>query len=412
MSGEQSGQAAEAQGAKPLSWQRVLVWVVVFKIVYLSVLYAGLVASPSMDTVSFRGKAIRWPRQGDPVFASHFATWDAAHYLYLSEAGYGPGAPSCAFYPLWPLMMRWSAPLFGGNHVLAGMVLSNLLSTAGFLVFFRVTARRFGEQAACWSVVFLVSFPGSLFYQFVYSESLFFLLLMLLWEGLEEERYGQAWWAALFLPLTRAVGVFSLLPIAWHLLSKRPFWIAKSAGSFPPEFECLPARIEATRNLRFYSLLAAPLAGWGIYFGLMWHWTGNPFWGFEAQKFWGVHSVWNLVNLPKFVLALFSPATLHDFTGSSLDRCLFLLLLYTLPVVWKLGKDLVLWAYVLGIMTAMSGEFTSYTRFAATAFPLFIALAVFFAEKRRFRPRVCFLAVSGALHLILLWQFVNFRWAG
>ena len=57
---------------------------------------------------------------------------------------------------------------------------------------------------------------------------------------------------------------------------------------------------------------------------------------------------------------------------------MFLVLVYTLPVVWRLGKDLVVWTYVLGILPAMSGTFTSYTRFAAVAFPLFVAVAGLF----------------------------------
>ena len=86
----------------------------------------------------------------------------------------------------------------------------------------------------------------------------------------------------------------------------------------------------------------------------------------------------------------------------------------------------------------MSGTFTSYTRFASCAFPVFIALAAFFAAERGGRkteltpatetappaPLVArpwslvlglkwaLLAVFAALHIVLVWRFVNFRWAG
>jgi hypothetical protein len=53
---------------------------------------------------------MHWPRDGGAVFASHFETWDGAHYLYLSEEGYGPGVRSNAFYPLYPGPRRTTPP--------------------------------------------------------------------------------------------------------------------------------------------------------------------------------------------------------------------------------------------------------------------------------------------------------------
>ncbi|MCD6319089.1 MAG: hypothetical protein J7M03_00240, partial [Candidatus Desulfofervidaceae bacterium] len=102
---------------------------------------------------------------------------------------------------------------------------------------------------------------------------------------------------------------------------------------------------------------------------LMWHWTGNPFEGFVAQKRWAAHSIHNLWDVPKFVIGFFSPTQWHAFRGSFLDRSVFVLLLYALPVLWRVDKELLVWAYVLGILPAMSGTFTSYIRFASCAFP-------------------------------------------
>jgi hypothetical protein len=128
-------------------------------------------------------------------------------------------------------------------------------------------------------VVFLVAFPGALFFQFNYTESLFLLLVMALWLGLEQRRYTLACAAALLLPITRAVGLF-------------------------------------------------------------------------------------------------------------------------------------VWAWVLGVMPAMSGTFTSFTRFASCAFPMFIALGVFLGRRQWRWLRWGLLAVFEVLHLVLVWRFVNFRWAG
>lgn len=163
---------------------------------------------------------------------------------------------------------------------------------------------------------------------------------------------------------------------------------------------------------RWWLLLAAPFAGWTAYLALMAHWTGNPLEGIEAQQHWAVHSVSNLWDLAKFIVGFWTPTDWHAFRGSLLDRLSFVLVLYFLPMVWRLDKDLVVWVYVLGILPAMSGTFTSYTRFASCVFPLFIALGVFLARPDRKLSRWAMVAIFAPLHAVLLWRFVNFRWAG
>ena len=401
--------------ARPL---RLLIWVVLFKIAYLGLLCAAICRWDDFNTDNFRTMMAHWPRDGPPVFASHFATWDSAHYLYLSEVGYQHTMPSCAFYPLWPLLVRWLAPLAGGSHILTGLILANLFSLAAWLLFHRHVAARWGQAAANWSLVFLMAFPGALFFQFNYTESLFLLLALVLWWALDNQRYGWAWLSAVLLPLTRGPGVFALLPIAWHVLqsSRLPLQPASERGhSCPPERvggtggqKC--PRSDASRVRA--SLLLAPLLGWTVYLGLMWHWTGNPFEGMQAQKYWGVHSLSNLWNVPKFVIGLFTPTEWHEFRGSLLDRAVFMLLLYCLPTLWRLDKGLLVWIYVLGILPAMSGTFTSFTRFASCAFPMFIALGAGLCASGWRLPRYALLAVFICLHLVLVWRFVNFRWAG
>lgn len=407
-------------------WRRVLLWLALVKVVYLEVVYVALTVWPDLDEQKYYQVMRHWPMEGDPECASHFATWDGAHYLYLSTRGYAVGVNSCAFYPLWPLMIRWFSMLTGGNHLIAGLVLANFMSLAAWTLFYHIAARRFGTAVARWALVFLVVFPGSIFYQFIYTEPLFLLLTMLLWFGLEGSRYGLASVAAFLLPVTRGVGVFSVLPIAWHWLMKQSWcrldrwrWLeAERARVFEGQERGQSMdglnRVANATGLRWRDtgLLAAPLLGWTAYLGLMWIWTGNPVEGIEAQKHWGVHSISNLWNLPKFVIGFFEPTTWHAFRGSVFDRCAFLLLLCSLPLIWRLGKDLVVWTCVLGILPAMSGTFTSFTRFESTVFPLFIGLAVFFTSLKPKWPLWTFVILNAILHAILLWRFVNFRWAG
>ena len=435
--------------------QRVVVYLVAFKVLYLVTLTCALGTWGNLDFGQYWQVQRRWPSGGDPTFGSHFGTWDAAHYLYLSEIGYHHDVASCAFYPLWPMLVRWTAPLAGGSHLIAGLVLSNLFSLAAWAIFYQRVRQRWGPSVAGRALVFLVVFPGSLFFQFLYSESLFFLLVMLLWWGLEERRWGLAWGAALLLPLTRAVGVFAVLPIGWEALQVAPpGWFVRleawgaglwgelgrrgwrtedgdaeargqKSGEKQGSTESRPTgtavgsaaaspyqETGGASPYRVWRLLAAPLIGWGVYLALMWHWTGHPFEGFAAQKHWGVHSIWNLVNVPKFILGIFQATEGHEFIGSLLDRCVGIGLICCLPLVWRLDKGLLIWMYWLGILPAMSGTFTSLTRYVSCAFPVFIALAAWVRRPELHWLRWELLIAGAVLHIILVWRFVNFRWAG
>jgi hypothetical protein len=287
------------------------------------------------------------------------------------------------------------------------------------------------------------------------------------------------WVAGLLLPMTRAIGVFAVLPIAWYAARESGLWervgdwgrskwgrrneeveterIAggngnkeggeDAAGSGPavgPGCDAAgmaaptqrrptgPAEGGAVRRGFPWVLLAAPLVGWGLYLALMWLWTGNPFEGFVAQRHWGVHFISNLWNVPNFVWVFFQPTQWHEFRGSLLDRAVFVVLLYTVPVLWRLDKGLLVWTYWLGVLPAMSGTFTSYTRFASCAFPVFLALAAYFNAGRLREvgesPAVLAHATQPSawrragqwglfagfvvLHVVLVWRHVNFNWAG
>lgn len=405
---------------------RLVALLLLLKLAYFGLLCGAMwLGKSDFEFAKFQTMMVRWPRSGPPIFASRFATWDSAHYLYLSEVGYRHGVPSCAFYPLWPLLVRWASPLFGGSDLLAGTIIANLISLSAWIVFYQLVVRRWDEIVAKWSLVFLIAFPGSLFFQFNYSESLFLLLTLTLWWALTEKRLGWSLMSAFMLPLTRGPGAFAVLPITWSavLAVGRRLWprFHEPPGStctarLPQTGACWvpfgPAWGVSRTTLRSACLLCAPLLGWGAYLCLMWHWTGDPFEGVRAQKYWGVHSVSNLINVPKFLIGLFTPTEWHDFQGSLLDRCVFIMLLYCLPLLWRVDKELLVWIYMLGILPAMSGTFTSFTRFASCAFPLFIALGVLLGKRQWRWPRYALLAAFVLLHAVLLWRFVNFRWAG
>jgi hypothetical protein len=358
-----------------------------------------------------------------PTLEQHFVTFNAEHYIFLSEMGYKRGLAECAYYPLYPLLIRGVTEFTGVNDVLIGMLLANLFSIAAWALFHQMTVRRYGESVAALALTLLLLFPGSLFFQFAYTESLFFLLLMLFCAAMERQRLLLTMATGFLLPLTRAVGVFCVFPLMWHLFFRSPpvWWlglanhsglVGKIARFAGPRHSSPASKSPNWRRAGAVCSVLAPFLGWATYFLLMWKWTGNPFEGIEAQKQFGVHSIHHLFDPIRFLTELFNPTTWHGYRGSLLDRCVFIMLIDCFPLIFKLDKAWCVWVFFLGVVPAMSGGFTSFTRFASVVFPLFIALAVFL-DKPGFRWLRWFtLAVFAILHLILVWRFVNFKWAG
>lgn len=399
------------ENSKRLGSAAQTVWLLVLiKAVYLLSLWGALVAwSPSGPEDEFRAK-------------------DASHYLHLSQTGYSVGDRSVAFYPLWPALIRWFSIFTGGSHLASGLVLANAFSVCAMLLFFRMVRRRFGDSAAWWSLLFTLLFPGAIFFQLVYTEALFLLLLMLLCYGLERGRHGVAIAAGFLLPLTKAIGLFCVIPVGYQVCAASPAvrrWLAMHAARLPvfrttsstaeraQGAGTLPALdpIQPTTGSGVW-LLLSPLLGWTTYLHLMWTWTGNPLAGFEAQNAWGVQSIGNLFDLPKFVSGFSDPNALHSYRGSALDRLGFVALVGFLPLIWKLDKQWFLWALVLGVIPAVSGTFTSYTRFEAVVFPLFAALGVFLGRREWRSLRWAGIAACASAHAFLLWRFVTHGWVG
>jgi hypothetical protein len=372
---------------------------------------------------------LKWPDHETPTLLSHFSAYDGSYYLTLCKNGYQGGAQTSAFYPLWPLTIKLTSFLCGGNYLVVGLILANILSILAWVLFYSIVEKRWGNGTAKGAVVFLIAFPGSFFYQFLYSESLFFLLIMGLWWGLENKRYGLAFIFAYLLPLSRPIGVFCFLPILWHVLTVcPPIWLERRPRLFAlltrspvvPEGQGedtqksqgtpLLKSKDTLKSFRWW-LVLTPFFGWLFYFTLMFIWTNNPLDGFAAQRFWGVHSISNLWNVPKFFHAWFSPKTWHGYDGSFLDETLFTLVVCSVPILWKLDKSLLAWLYVLAILPAMSGMFVSSTRYSSVAFPIFIAISFFFKPASR---RWCKFGLMGAfviLQSILIWRYVNYQWA-
>ena len=367
---------------------RVIIWVLGYKLVFFAAVFVAISLYPSSHYAGFRGH-LHWPiGADDPTLASRLATWDGAHYLNLAKFGYVKGSPSCAFYPLWPALVSGISWLTGANMVVNGLLLANLFSLAACVLYYGLVQRLHGSKVANWALLLLLSFPGAIFFQFIYTESLFLLLVVLFFSFLMRGNYRGAAMVAFFLPLTKAIGIFCLAPFAWELWNKRR----------PP------------REFLWLGLL---LAGYLCYFAVLWSFTGNPLEGYQAQRFYpNKPSIANIFNVSGILKSFLNVRSLHDLISSVLDRLFFVLFAVSLPLIWRLNKTCFWYAVFVGAVPALSAWFFSYSRNIMMCFPMFIVLGMACQPARRRWLVSYYLLLLAALQVFFLVQYVSFRWAG
>ena len=362
----------------------------------LFLMLASIVLLPNMFDVQKWSENPHWPAEAEgPDLTTHFKTWDSQHYIRIAEAGYEPGSKTSAFYPLWPLVIRTLAPIFGGNAHLASLVAANILAILACLLLYDVVARRMGEGPGRRTLLLLLAFPGAFFLGLPYSESLFLLLIALFFWALERERIPLAGTAAFFLPICRPTGVLILLPFLVH--------------------RYLQHRDRGEGLLRPAMLwILSPLAGFALYLGIMALMTGDPLEGFAAQdRFHTASTIGRLFDVPGFVAFFIQGAvSLHGVTTSLIDRLWFVWLLLCLPALWRFDKTWFSFALVMGLVPAMTAPIVSFTRYAVVLFPVFAITARFLDRPDRRSWTLPILLLFAGIQGLFLLRHINNMWAG
>ena len=201
--------------------------------------------------------------------------WDGEHYVMLATSGYltPPDNVSPAFFPLYPLLVRSFAQLFGGpisKEVISvwAPVISLLFLPFALYFVYHIALDGWGERAARGTVLILAFFPTTFFLNAAYTESLFLALSAgSLWAMRVRRNLLLACVLAGFASATRNVGLFLFVPLLYE-------WIHDGG---------LDRGRERWRGL----YLALVPSGLFAYMGYLWLRFGNPFLFYSAQQHWG-----------------------------------------------------------------------------------------------------------------------------
>ncbi len=219
------------------------------------------------------------PTLVDPASYLHvIANWDGQWYRLVAAHGYPTDLPSShgvvqqnawAFYPLFPALVRL-VMLPGLSFGLAASVVSVACGGAAMCLLYRMLVAGTGRYTAALTVLALCSAPAAPIFQAAYTESLAFLLVLVVLWALQQDRYVVLALAGLAVSLTRGIAPALVVVVAWEYLRRR-----RAEESFPA----------ADRRGLLLSGLVVALSAlvWPIVVGVM---TGDASAYWKTQKAW------------------------------------------------------------------------------------------------------------------------------
>ena len=159
-----------------------------------------------------------------PRWVHAFTWWDGWWYVGIARRGYVFFHPErqspVAFFPLYPLTIRWLSAVMGGPVVAAiSITLASGLGAA--VLFHRWCVEKLGASKARLALLLLLLYPFAFYLMgAVYADALFLVLAVAAFLALEHDRPVLAGLAAALATATRPVGVAVVLGL-WVLALER-----------------------------------------------------------------------------------------------------------------------------------------------------------------------------------------------
>jgi hypothetical protein len=274
--------------------------------------------------------------------------------------------------------------LFGVNHLLAAIAISNLATLLAAYMLYRLVLSAYGPKAGRWTLLFWLCYPMSFFGSVAYAEAVLALCIVLALGNVMQEHFlCGGFWSAL-------------------AAATRPTGVALGAAFLPG----------LCRRNRWWAFAGMALCGASvaIYFGYLGYKFGDPLlylhseWVAETSD---SNSLNPLVWAKKLLigvcvairLMILREPEFELYSGRLTNPFLYVWILAWLPGVRRLGSEMAWFASALCIMPlATMDTAASLGRYSWLVIPVFIAQGVQLKESKL---RFMVLAVSV---VVMLWS--------
>jgi hypothetical protein len=409
---EQARASVAAEGTlplRPIAARAALIWLV-SRAVYVALTLGFALA--------------RLPRPLSAAAVLHvWQQWDGNWYVVIAQYGYPATAQGPAFFPLYPMLIKGLATVFGGGHyLLAALIISNLCALALFIAFGLLAALELGPAAsggarisrAVWALLALLAYPLALYLAAPYSEALFLALAVFAFFFARRGLWVWAIACAFLAGLTRPTAVILALPLLWEYGRQHGWWsrIARWRG-WRGMWRALPRVRELAAGA--VVAVAAPL-GIACYMAYLQLQYGDPL------RFAHAEAYWSHINAPIWqTLALMAGSALHPPT-QTIFRFLIVLdfgaLLFVAGMIARAAKRLPVayTLYVVGLLLVVLSTpvpsrpevMPSAARYMLEAFPIFFVLGRW-GERRKWAA-LAVMAAAFVIQAAFVAIFLSGKW--
>jgi len=311
-----------------------------------------------------------------------WANFDGVHYLNIAQGGYG--LYQQAFFPLYPYLLRWLAPVFSKDYLLSGLAISHLALVLALYLLYKLIRLDFEEKIAKRGILYLLLFPTSFYFGSVYTESLFLALVLGSFYTARRKKWLIAGILGAFASATKFVGIFLFpaLLIEWYQ-SRRE-----------------------SKNEDIKSFLPLLFIGFGLLF-YMWYLkktVGDPLYFIHVQPFFGAERTGGKIILlyqvfwRYFKMILTTKADVLYFAVWTELLASILFLALSVFAYLRLRFSYFVFMVLAYITPTLNGTLSSMPRYVLTLFPGFILLALL-AEKYRWL-KIIYPIIGGILLII------------
>jgi hypothetical protein len=312
------------------------------------------------------------PKSAGSMILDVLTSWDGLWYLRIVRFGYPSFVPQnityndaearLAFFPAFPHLVRIVDAVLPGGDTLAALIL-NLVLGAGFIVLVGLLARSwFGISVAKRAMILCALFPGSFVLSFAYSEALLLFLAAACLYLLQKEQWLLAGVVALFATATRpnGIAVIAACAVAAYLAWRQ------------------------TKSLKpFIAPLLSPIGFIGYQLWINNHADESQVWFRVQGEAWKEGASFGLTAIRRTLEAFTQPLTSPT---DLITAASFVLTLFLLWLVWKrhhIPLPALAYSIVIVALMLLPATVTARPRFLFTAFPLFIAAAVWLDHPKR-----------------------------
>jgi Gpi18-like mannosyltransferase len=357
----------------------------------------ALIAKLAVFSIGYASEYTTAFTNGDPteplqLIMDQFAKWDSPHYMFIAQNGYvneGDAANFIVFFPLYPLLVRLIT--FDFTYInLSGLIISNVSSIIAVIYLFKLARLDYSDSVAKKAVLYLSVFPTAYFLSAVYTESLFFALVIASLYYARTDKWPLAGVLGLLASLTRIAGLL-LLPVLVVEYFHQKEWKIKAAN-LKLLWTSLPA-------FGFLAYLIINYQVTGNFFAFMeiervhWHQTLDPLGGLAGAVGWlGSNNFHNSLTLgyAQIIFAVFG----------------FLMVLAVYKA--KLRPSYGIYLLLTWMLSVSTGFWISVPRYVFTMFPMFTILAIY-SQKRI--VTIAITAISSAALGLFTWLFATGAWA-